>query len=304
MRICHPFCCVVVALAIASQGCRAIGHLRQNRPAIEARKLSREGQRWMYDGNWDAAEAKFAAALNVSDDDDRAHWGLAEALWQRGEYEEALQHMEQAVRLSADDPMLLSRLGRMDLELGRLDAADRRCEQALAANRNSAENWVLRGDCLAARQQWDESLSAYHRALAIQPDLSAALLKAAEVYHRQGRYDRLLASMDRMRDHVGETQTPARADVLRGIALRQLGRPWEAQRCFVAAVQKDDSNHAAYLLLASQSVRVGDLERARQALAESLRLNPSLRRDEDVLREFQHPSLAAVFNESSATEMR
>ncbi len=281
-------------LIVSVGGCRAISRFGQSRQSIAARKLSRQGQKAMHSGDWTTAEALFTEALDVSESDDRAHWGLAESLWQRGDHDEAIKHMEQAVRLSADDPVLLSRLGRMYADVGRDESAHRQSHMALAADRNSAEIWTLRGDCLAAGRQWEEALSAYHRALAIQPDLSVAQLHAAEIYREQGRYDRLLASMDRMRDHLGSDQTPSRSDVLRGIAMRELGRSDEARRCFVLAAQKNPADETPHLQLASLALESGDVSAARTSLGEALRLNPTISGDPEFAAEFGDPQLFAA----------
>ena len=51
----------------------------------------------MHDGNWDSAENLFLEALEISDDDDRAHWGLAESYWKRGDQALAVEQMEKTM---------------------------------------------------------------------------------------------------------------------------------------------------------------------------------------------------------------
>ena len=71
-------------------GCRAIRRYDESRQTIAARRLSRQGLEAMHAGQWDIAEGLFADALDITRADDRAHWGLAESLWQRGERDAAL----------------------------------------------------------------------------------------------------------------------------------------------------------------------------------------------------------------------
>ena len=149
--------CLLAALG-GLPGCRAIGRFGDSRQSIAARRLSGQGFQAMHDGQWEIAEKLFSDALDVSKADDRAHWGLAESYWKRGDTELAVAHMEQAVRLSAGDPKFVQRLGRMYLELGRLEDADSHSLWALESTRDSAEAWALRGDCLKAasdrRKRW------------------------------------------------------------------------------------------------------------------------------------------------------
>ena len=275
MTVSHQFpIWLLAAVLIAAGGCRAISRFGESRQSIAARRLSRAGLKAMHEGRWDTAESLFSDALDVSGSDDRAHAGLAESLWQRGQHEAAVGHMERAVRLSAGDPKRLLRLGRMYLELGRLEDARDQCRAALEANRNAADVWTLHGDCLRASGNDVEALAAYHRALALRPDSPKAHLEAAEIYHDEGRYDRLLATVDRLQESVGADQAPARSDLLRGIAMRELGRPSEARRCFARAAEKDPGDASPHLQLASWWLERGNVEQARASLAEAKRRDP------------------------------
>lgn len=229
----------------------------------------------MHAGQWDVAEDLFSDALELTAADDRAHWGLAESLWQRGEKQAALKHMEEAVRLSASDPRLMRRLGKMYLDLDRVADADRQSLAALQADRQSAEVWGLRGDCLVKLGDLDGALAAYHQALALQPDFPDVQLEIAELYRQQGRYDRLLATIDRLQDTIGESDVcPARAHMLRGIALHQLQRYGDAQRCFQDAIASDPNNPEPHLHLASLLLEQGDAQSARAPLQQAIALSP------------------------------
>lgn len=256
-------------------GCRAISQYGESKQSIAARRLSRQGLEAMHAGQWDVAEGLFSDALDLTAADDRAHWGLAESLWQRGEKQAALKHMEEAVRLSASDPRLMQRLGKMYLDLDRVVDADRQSLAALQADRQSAEVWGLRGDCLVKLGDLDGALAAYHQALALQPDFPDVQLEIAELYRQQGRYDRLLATIDRLQDTIGESDVcPARAHMLRGIALHQLQRYGDAERCFQEAIASDPNNPEPHLHLASLLLEQGDAQSARAPLQQAIALSP------------------------------
>lgn len=267
-------CALLAVTAVLETGCRAIRRFGESRQTIAARRLSGQGFQAMHDGQWDIAETLFTDALQVSKTDDRAHWGLAESYWNRGEKELAVRQMEQAVRLSADDPKFVQRLGRMYLDLDRLEEAESHSTRALESMRDSAEAWALRGDCLQAAGRADEALAAYHRALALQPDYPHVQLQAAEIYRAQRRYDRLLATLDRLQDGVGTDDAPARVDLLQGVAMKRLGRSEEARRCFARASTKEPDDATPHLELASLAIERGDIAQARQSLELATRLNP------------------------------
>ncbi|WP_164101070.1 tetratricopeptide repeat protein [Candidatus Laterigemmans baculatus] len=260
-------------LLTSSAGCRAIRKHVESRQGIAARKLSRQGLEAMHEGRWNAAEELFSGALELSKLDDRAQWGMAESLWTRGEQLDAIEHMEQAVRLSGSDPQLVVRLGRMYYEVGRFEDAAQQSEEALVSGRSLPEAWRLRGDILGKRGADDAALAAYHRALALQADYPEVQVAIADVYHRQRRYDRLLATLDRLRDNVTADASPIRAEMLRGIAMGELGRPREAAQCFAAIAERSPGDVEILLKLAEAEYQAGDLAAARHALDRVLQLD-------------------------------
>lgn len=271
----RSFCVLLlIVVAISDAGCRAISRIGESRQSIAARRLSRQGQQAMLSGQWDAAENLFNDALQVSGNDDRAHQGLAESLWQRGERDAAIKHMEQAARLSAGDPQFVQRLGRMYLDVGRITEANQHSLSALSGDRDSADVWALRGDCLNAQGHHDKALAAYHRALALKPDFPDVQLQAAAIYRVQGRYDRVLATLDRLQEGLGGIEIPAQAEMLRGIAMRQLGQSIEARRCFARAATKNPEDADPHLQIASLCLDQGDLQEARNSVKVAMQLDP------------------------------
>jgi len=270
----------LIALAALLQvnlcGCRAIQRFGDSRQSIAARRLSGQGFQAMHDGQWEIAENLFTDALDASESDDRAHWGLAEAYWKRGDQDLAIRHMEQAVRLSAGDSKFVQRLGRMYMEVGRIEEADRHSLLSLQSKRDSPQAWALRGDCLRAGNQPLQALAAYHRALALQPDYPEVQIAAAEIYQAEGRYDRVLATLDRLQDGIGVDNAPPKVDLLQGIAMRQLGRFDQARRCFQRAARKNPDDATPHLELASLALHQGNALEAQQSIDLALTLDPGL----------------------------
>ncbi|MEM6362924.1 MAG: tetratricopeptide repeat protein [Planctomycetota bacterium] len=276
---------LLVAATVPSLGCRAIGRFGESRQSLAARQLSLQGHKAMRQGDWDDAETMFSEALEISNKNDAAHRGLAESLWRRGLSAKAVSHLEQAVALSAGDIRHRQRLGRMYLEVGRVAEAEQQCKQALAVDRSWAPLWTLQGDCLLANQKYTHALSAYHQALSIQPDQSHAKLKIAEIYFYQQRFDRLLATLDQWDDDSAATTTelptpPGRADLLRGIAMRELERFDEAAEYFEIAARKNPADVAPRLQMASLALSRGHIESARTWLASANELDPTLKINE------------------------
>lgn len=267
---------LLVLVLCAGGGCRAIKGMGESRQSVAARKLSRQGLQKMHSGRWTDAEQLFSDALAISDQDDRAHRGLAEAYWNRGQRVSAIEHMERAVDLSAGDPRLVVRLGEMYLQEGRLADAEVQSEVALASERNSAEIWTLRGNCLRQKGANEDALAAYHRALALQPDFVDAKLQVAELYLNNNQYDRILATLDQL-DPVGdESAVPTRVHMLRGIAMRNLDRPDLASKHFAKAAESDPSRAEPHLQIAAIELQRGRPDLASESVARAMDLDRTL----------------------------
>jgi tetratricopeptide (TPR) repeat protein len=260
-----------------SAGCRTIAGSSRSQQSIAARTLSRQGIEALHLGHREEAENLFENSLRISQVDDRAHGGYAESLWQRGEWKLAVKHMEQAVRLSGNDPEAQIRLGRMYLDLGRTAEAAATVEMALRANRKLAAGWALRGDVLARQDRRQDALAAYHQALALQPNMHEAKLAAAELYAHEGRHDRVLATLDQLRDGTGEAHCPFRAHVLRGLALQELGRADEASRCFALATVEQPQNVDLLYRWSIADWKAGNPQAAAATIERALRLAPENR---------------------------
>ena len=263
-------------LLVTFGGCRAISKIGESGQSVAARKLSRQGIQQMHDGQWEAAERLFSNALEISDHDDRAHRGIAEAYWNRGQKDAAIKHMERAVELSAKDPRLVGRLGEMYLDVGRESEAELQSLIALETERESAEIWALRGDCLQRRGLDEEALAAYHRALAIQPDHCDVKLRVAEIYLANSQYDRLLSTLDQFDASGDESVVPAKVHMLRGIAMRNLGRDQQAKRHFAQAIVRDPNWADPHLQLAAIALSANQRAEAGQRVADAMRVNPQL----------------------------
>ena len=291
-------------------GCQSMSH-KQQQKLIDARRHSGMGFQKIHNGSWEDAEELFEQALDKSENDERAHWGLAESYWNRGKTTLSLEHMEQAVRLSAGDPKMIQRLGRMYLDTGRLEDAKSHSLWALESERDSAEAWALYGDCLhAAADDSDPdhpalqpALAAYHRALALQPDYPKVQQTSAEIYLKQQRYDRVLATLDRLHDTLGINAASARVDVLRGIALKQEGRTDDAKASFLRAIAKDRNDPNPLIELASLELKEGRLEQARSTLEQAAEIAPKLFSDGILVAEFQKEE-QRIANESISNEGR
>ncbi len=267
------FLIALVAITGCS-GCRSLRAGRQTKSLATARHLSLLGTDKLQQNRYNDAELLFQKALRHSDADERAHKGMAEVLWQQAERSQAVEHMSTAVEISGDNPELLVRLGEMHFAEGRYEEAIEQADAALNVQRKYSEAWALRGKVLHQLGRFDDAMESYHRALNEQSDYPEIQLALAEIYQSLGRSQRALHTLKRMLD-VPERTAPAKAWLLRGQALADLGEPAEARLCFHEASKCADESETALLVeLAKSQIRFGDLAAARQCIGRAMLHDP------------------------------
>ncbi len=266
----------LLALAWAPQvGCRAFRCHTSDEAVSAARDLSLQGLDAQQKGRSDQAEQLFAAAVQRCPQDERARCCYAEILWQRGEHEEAVAHMEEAVRLSGSDPLRRVQLGKMYLARGQVHQASVQADKAKGANRDSAAAWALHGDVLKAEGLRDEAVASYHRALAIQGHYPEVQLALADLYGQQDRPQRALATLQALADHYPPDANPSEVSYREGLVLRRLGRHQDAVEQLTAAVKRGPATPEMHYELAQTQMTAGDRNAAAESVAAGLALHPN-----------------------------
>lgn len=243
---------VAMLAAACASGCRLVQRRGPVPPELaDARRLCNEGLSAADRNDLVQAEGLLERAVKRCplDVDARRHY--AEVLWKRGERTEAVGQITEALKLSPGDVGLSIDGGRMYLELGLLEDADRLARDAVRLAPRSAEAWHLRGQVALARGQAEQALADLHRGLAIAPEDRHLLLDTADAYRRLDRPQRALATLAILGEQYGPSQTPADVLALEGMAQEALGRTADAVESYRRAVAKGDAPPAAAARLAA-----------------------------------------------------
>ena len=136
-------------------------------------------------------------------------------------------------------------------------------------------------------------MAAYHHALAIQPDYPRVQWRLSEIYLGEGRFDRLLATLDGVRGGGEATDAPVtagepgqelpagRLSMLRGLAYQNLDRPGEAIGAFELAARLNPQDPAPKVQLAALAMQTGATELASRYLSEASQISAIAARHED-----------------------
>jgi tetratricopeptide (TPR) repeat protein len=236
----------------------------------------------------------------------RAHSNLGQALYDRGEFAEAVGHFATALRIAPEFAMAhynlglaLDRLGRTaealaqfaaaaeirpslanaQLEWGRLLAKANRWEEAAAHYRQglqSAPTSALAHDrlgvALVELGRLDEAGEHYARALQIDPSDAEAEGHWGAALLRLNRIEAALAHLERAR-----RLNPLMPDVQSnlGIVLARSGRLPEALACFAEAVRLQPDLPGAQINLGVALAQAGRLPEALSRLEKAVELEPN-----------------------------
>ncbi len=227
---------------------------------MRSRQFTQQAQVEIHKQNWGEAETSLLRAIEICPGDGNARQCLSDVLWNRGAAEAAIEQMTKAIELAkSNDPVLIVRLGRMQLTRGKLDEALQRADQALRLDRGYSAAWELRADILRRRGQLDQALADYFRALANNADNPRVRLEIAEIYHLQGRWRRTLATLDAVNEKLTENDYPQRHLLLKGLALNSLGRPEDAVQAFLAVREIGPPTPQLLYQLATAQLAAGQL---------------------------------------------
>lgn len=255
-----------VLMLFASGGCATLAKHKTDQNVVSARQLSLRGMNASQQGQWREAEVFLSRACEMCPLDERIRCHYAETLWQLGSQQQAVAHMEEAVRLSGGNAELSVRLGDMYLAGGDLQRAALQAEFAVQANRQLASAWALRGDVLRAMGRDEDALASYHRAQSQQTHYPRVQLATAEIYSRQKRPARALATLRALADGYPSGETPQQVVALQGLALKDLGRYDAAVEMLAAAARQGPASTELLVQLAETQWLAGDAANARLTL--------------------------------------
>lgn len=268
--------CGVCVWLLACCGCALVGHERPvPKQLAQSRQASQRGISALDRGDWDKGEALLAEAIQLCPLDPEPHRHYAEALWHRGAKEQALAEMQEAARLSGENPALAVRTGEMCLDMGRIADCDRLADEAVELDPRLGPAWALRGEVALGEGRLDDALADLHRALGFQHDDKRTLLLIAEVYRRQNRPERALNTLETLRDGYAAGEEPQRVLYLEGLAFAALQRYDDAVEAYSSALGREQPSAELYYQLADAQAKAGRTREASQAVSAALALEPN-----------------------------
>lgn len=156
---------------------------------------------------------------------------------------------------------------------GNYDAALRQLDGAKTSGASPAEVENLRGLALLLDGEAAKAMTAFNRALELQPELEAARFNRALAFLRSGDSAKAAADLEKV---FANEHSALRADAAYhlGIALDRLGRAADAETWLDRAIRLSPELDAALLYVGMLRERRGDLQGAGRAYLEYLGAHP------------------------------
>lgn len=147
------------------------------------------GTAYLQIGRVQEAMAHLEEALRLKPDYAEAHANLGSALRAQRRLPEAIRHFRMALRIKPQDDRVQFNLANALNEGGQPDDAIRHFRQALTINPDLAEAHNNLGVALGSRRRLDEAIGHFEQALAINPDYPDAHNNLSIALGAQGKFD-------------------------------------------------------------------------------------------------------------------
>ncbi|MCC7474692.1 MAG: tetratricopeptide repeat protein [Pirellulales bacterium] len=275
-RFAQSFVVLLTATTVlaALPGCATLRRKGATAEAIAAsRELSRQGVAAMEMGQWAQAEDLLQRALQASPDDSTTHRSMAEVLWHRAAYQEAVNEIHAALEHEPANASLQVRAGEMLLAIGNGEAALDCAERAIQLDPKLGTAWALRGRCHYQLNHVDQALADLHHALQYSENDADVLFDVATIYRQRGQAARCLTTLHQLLDTYPPGAEPQPALLLEGLSLLDLGRPQQASEVLATAAQQGPASVEVLYHLAQAYSAAGDLDRAGATAHQALALN-------------------------------
>ena len=153
---------------------KASKDMKSIEPTSEQTKMIEDAVALHQSGQLDLAEIQYKKLLNYLPDNTLLLTNLGTIAFQKGRLEDAVRIIGKSLQINSNQPNALNNLGNALRDLNRLDEALASYDRAIALKPDHAEAYCNRGITLQYLKRLDEALASYDRAIALKPDYAEA----------------------------------------------------------------------------------------------------------------------------------
>ena len=200
-------------------------------------------------------------------------------------FPEAREQYRHVLEIDPYHALATLRLARVHLELGEIEAAERRLADLDSEGDLGAPVHTALGKIATTREAHAEAARHYQAALAAQPQASQLHYPLAVAYRRLGEVDKArqhaalggparLVVPDPILDEMGSLSVSSQMFLTTGAQALKAERFDLAEKAFRGAIAANPENKRAHLNLAVVLAQRGELDAAEESAREALRLDP------------------------------
>lgn len=214
---------------------------------------------------WKDSIALFTRATAVTEKNSIAHVNLGTALQDVGNADGALRQLEAAVAADPTSSDALVKLARVEMQLGRNDAAITHLQKAEATPETLALLATVRGDHATAITHYAKAIAADPSSASLRNDHAAALARANRNDEALAEYQQAIRLAPRLYD----------AHMNIGALLTRMGRTGEARDAFNAAAAIRPRSPEPQIYLALLNANTGRLDLALMSIDAANAIDPT-----------------------------
>ena len=194
-------------------------------------------------------------------------------LYSQGQLQQALQQTETLVQQFPQSASLFNIQGAVLNGLGQFDASVEAYNKALAIKPDYAEAYYNMGNALKEQGKLEEAIEAYNKALAIKPNYADAYYNMGNALKEQGKLEEAIEAYNKA---LAIKPDYAEAYNNMGNALKEQGKLEEAIEAYNKALAIKPDNAEAYNNMGVALQEQGKLEEAIEAYNKALAIKPDL----------------------------
>ncbi|MBS1797111.1 MAG: tetratricopeptide repeat protein [Acidobacteria bacterium] len=226
------------------------------------------GEEFLHKRKFQEAAMEFRAAVDIDRDSAAAHWGLARAFENLGQFNDALEELRRATELAPENLEAKTKLGNYYLLMQPPLTAEteKLLEEIFARDANFIEGHVLKASLLAAEGKPEkEVVDVLNQAIAIDPTRTESYLSLARFYMRVNKAKEAETTLQKA---VAVNPGRALGYIEYGRFLGFAARANEAEAQFKKATEVDPKDYDAREALAEFYVGQKQFDKAEAAYKE------------------------------------
>jgi tetratricopeptide (TPR) repeat protein len=223
------------------------------------------GEEFLQKRKFQEAVMEFRAAADIDKDSAAAHWGLARAFENLGQFNEALEELRKTSDLAPENMEAKTKLGNYYLlvQPPMVAETEKIIEEVFVQDANYIEAYILKASLLSAQKKSEkEVLEVLNQAVALDPNRGESYISLARFFMKQ---DKAADAEAAIRKAVAVNPNRSLAYVEYGRFLVFANRAAESEAQFKKAIEVEPKNFEAREAIAEYYVAEKQFEKAETA---------------------------------------